>query len=109
MKKIEAVIRPEKLNQVKAALEAIDALGMTITDVRGRGEQKGLEFINRAGKYRIDLLPKIKLEVVVPDNESEKVIATIIEAAHTGNIGDGKDIRHGCTTKHPYTHWREGR
>ena len=90
MKKIEAVIRPEKLNQVKAALEAIDALGMTITDVRGRGEQKGLEFINRAGKYRIDLLPKIKLEVVVPDNESEKVIATIIEAAHTGNIGDGK-------------------
>ena len=90
MKKIEAIIRPEKLNQVKAALEGIDALGMTIYDVHGRGEQKGLEFINRAGKYRVDLLPKTLIELVVPDKEVETVIETIAQSARTGEMGDGK-------------------
>lgn len=90
MKKIEAIIRPEKLNQVKAALEAIDALGMTIIDVHGRGEQKGLEFINRAGKYRVDLLPKTLVMLVVPDKEADQVISTIVESGRTGEMGDGK-------------------
>jgi nitrogen regulatory protein P-II 1 len=75
---------------VKAALEAIDALGMTIYDVHGRGEQKGLEFINRAGKYRVDLLPKTVIELVVPDNEVDMVIKTILESARSGEMGDGK-------------------
>ncbi len=90
MKKVEAIIRPERLNQVKAALEAVDALGMTIYDVHGRGEQKGLEFINRAGKYRVDLLPKTVIELVVPDKEVDMVIRTIIESARSGEMGDGK-------------------
>lgn len=90
MKKIEAIIRPERLNQVKAALEAVDALGMTIYEVHGRGEQKGLEFINRAGKYRVDLLPKTVIVLVVPDKEVDLVIRTILESARTGEFGDGK-------------------
>jgi nitrogen regulatory protein P-II 1 len=90
MKKIEAIIRPEKLNQVKAALEAIDLKGMTVHDVLGRGEQKGLEFINRAGKYRVDLLPKVMITIVVPDKEVDRVVSTILESARTGEMGDGK-------------------
>ncbi|MBI0583916.1 MAG: P-II family nitrogen regulator [Methanomassiliicoccus sp.] len=90
MKKIEAVIRPEKLNQVKGALEAIDLRGMTIHDVYGRGEQRGLEFINRAGKYRVDLLPKRLITIVVPDSEVDAVVSTIVESARTGEMGDGK-------------------
>ncbi|MDW5562782.1 MAG: P-II family nitrogen regulator [Methanomassiliicoccus sp.] len=90
MKKIEAIIRPEKLNQVKAALEAIDLKGMTVHEVLGRGEQKGLEFINRAGKYRVDLLPKTLITLVVPDKEVDKIIATILDSARTGEMGDGK-------------------
>ena len=90
MKKIEAIIRPERLNQVKTALESVDALGMTIYDVHGRGEQKGLEFINRAGKFRVDLLPKVVIVLVVPDKEADVVIKTILENARTGDMGDGK-------------------
>jgi nitrogen regulatory protein P-II 1 len=90
MKKIEAIIRPEKLNQVKAALEAIDLKGLTVHDVLGRGEQKGLEFINRAGKYRVDLLPKVMITIVVPDKEVDRVITTVVESARTGEMGDGK-------------------
>lgn len=90
MKKVEAVIRPEKLNQVKTALEQIDALGLTVHEVHGRGEQKGLEFINRAGKYRVDLLPKTLIEIVIPDKEVDKVIDAIVQNARTGEMGDGK-------------------
>ena len=90
MKKIEAIIRPEKLNQVKAALEAMDLKGMTVHEVQGRGEQKGLEFINRAGKYRVDLLPKVLVTIVVPDNEVDRIVTGIVESARTGEMGDGK-------------------
>ncbi len=90
MKKIEAVIRHEKLNQVKAALEAIDISGMTVQEVRGRGEQKGLEFINRAGKYRVDLLPKMLVTIVVPDEKADAIVDALIQGARTGEIGDGK-------------------
>jgi nitrogen regulatory protein P-II 1 len=90
MKKIEALIRCEKLDAVKCGLEKIGMNGMTITDVLGRGEQKGLEFTHRAGKYRIDLLPKIKIEVVARDEDAKKIVDVIIEHARTGEIGDGK-------------------
>jgi len=89
-KKIEAVIRSEKLNPVKTALEEIGVLGMTVYEVHGRGEQKGLEFTHRAGKYRVDLLPKTKIEIVVSDADCQKVVDTLIAAARTGDIGDGK-------------------
>ena len=89
-KKIEAVIRSEKLNPVKSALEEIGVLGLTVYEVHGRGEQKGLEFTHRAGKYRVDLLPKTKIEIVVDDVECQKVVDTLIASARTGDIGDGK-------------------
>jgi nitrogen regulatory protein P-II 1 len=89
-KKIEAVIRSEKLNPVKSALEEIGVLGITVYEVHGRGEQKGLEFTHRAGKYRVDLLPKTKVEIVVDDAECKKVVDTLIASARTGDIGDGK-------------------
>jgi len=89
-KKIEAVIRSEKLNPVKTALEEIGVLGMTVYEVHGRGEQKGLEFTHRAGKYRVDLLPKTKIEIVVTDADCQKVVDTLIASARTGDIGDGK-------------------
>jgi nitrogen regulatory protein P-II 1 len=90
MKKIEAIIRPERLNTVKAALEEIGVHGMTVYEVQGRGEQKGLEFTHRAGKYRIDLLPKRKIDIIVPDEQVQQVVEKIISAARTGEIGDGK-------------------
>ena len=90
MKKIEAVIRPERLNHVKAALQEVGVSGMTVMDVHGRGEQKGFEFINRAGKYRVDLLPKTLIEVVVHDEDVDRVVDAIVRCARTGEIGDGK-------------------
>jgi len=90
MKKIEAIIRSETLDSVKCGLEKLGMNAMTITDVMGRGEQRGLEFTHRTGKYRVDLLPKIKVEIVVKDEDARKVIDIIIEKARTGEIGDGK-------------------
>ena len=90
MKMVIAVIRPETLNVVKAALEEKGVKGMTTCPVSGRGEQKGLELTHRAGKYRIDLLPKVRLEIVVKDDTVDLVIDTIIASARTGEIGDGK-------------------
>jgi nitrogen regulatory protein P-II 1 len=90
MKKVEAVIRTERLDQVKQGLEDLGVVGMTVFEVRGRGDQKGLEFTNRAGTYRIDLLPKTKMEVVVDDNVVESVVDSIVANARTGEIGDGK-------------------
>ena len=90
MKRIEAVIRTEKLNPVKTALEEIGAVGMTVYDVHGRGEQKGLMFTHRAGTYRVDLLPKTKIEIVASDADVDKIVEAIVKAARTGDIGDGK-------------------
>ncbi len=90
MKNIEAIIRSERLEAVKCGLEKIGINAMTITDVLGRGEQKGLEFTHRAGKYRVDMLPKVKVEVVVNDDRAQEVITVIVESARTGEIGDGK-------------------
>jgi nitrogen regulatory protein P-II 1 len=90
MKKIEAVIQPHKLEDVKAALKAIGVDGMTITEVRGHGRQKGHKEIYRGMEYEVDLLPKMKIEMVVPTARSEEVVQTILNSARTGKIGDGK-------------------
>jgi nitrogen regulatory protein P-II 1 len=90
MKKIEAVIQPHKLEDVKAALKAIGIDGMTITEVRGHGRQKGHKEIYRGMEYEVDLLPKMKIEMVVPSARSEEVVQTILNSARTGKIGDGK-------------------
>ncbi len=90
MKKIEAIIKPFKLDEVKNALDAIGIHGMTVTEVKGFGRQKGHVEVYRGTEYEVTFLPKIKLEVVIPDSMIDKVISTIIEKAKTGNIGDGK-------------------
>jgi len=90
MKKVEAIIKPFKLDEVKSALNAIGIQGMTVTEVKGFGRQKGHVEVYRGTEYEVNFLPKLKLEVVVPDSIIDKVIATIIEKARTGNIGDGK-------------------
>ena len=90
MKKIEAVIQPHKLEEVKEALKAIGIDGMTVTEVRGHGRQKGHKEIYRGMEYHVDLLPKIKLELVVASGRAEEAIRTIATAARTGKIGDGK-------------------
>ena len=90
MKKIEAIVQPFKLEEVKEALKAIGIDGMTITEVRGHGRQKGHKEVYRGQEYTVDLLPKVKIEMVVPTSRSEEVIRTLAGAARTGNIGDGK-------------------
>jgi nitrogen regulatory protein P-II 1 len=89
MKKIEAIIRPEKLEDVKAALEDRGILGMTLTQVSGRGRQKGIALQWRAGEYRVEFLPKIKLEIVLGDDECKTAVDVICKSARTGKIGDG--------------------
>ena len=91
MKKIEAIIRPEKVNDVKAALDDLGFHGMNFSQVTGRGAQRGIVHQGRSGEtVTVDLLPKVKLEVVVPDIAVDRVIDAIINVARTGNIGDGK-------------------
>ena len=90
MKKIEAVIKPFKLDDVKDALNAIGIAGMTVTEVKGFGRQKGHVELYRGAEYDIAFIPKVKLEIVVSDAIAEKVVATIMEKAKTGKIGDGK-------------------
>jgi len=90
MKKIEAIIQPFKLETVKEALKAIGIDGMTITEVRGHGRQKGHKEVYRGQEYNVDLLPKMKVELVVADLRLEEVLRTLTAAARTGKIGDGK-------------------
>src|SRR2546427_10446830 len=90
MKKIEAIIKPFKLDDVKEALTSIGVVGMTVSEVRGFGRQKGHTETYRGGEYTIDFLPKIKIEVVVPDHRADTVVSLICDTAKTGNIGDGK-------------------
>jgi nitrogen regulatory protein P-II 1 len=90
MRKIEAVIKPFKLDEVKEALHGIGIQGMTVTEVRGFGRQKGHTELYRGAEYVVDFLPKIKLEIAVRDEMVDKVIDAIVSAANTGRIGDGK-------------------
>jgi nitrogen regulatory protein PII len=90
MKKIEAVIKPFKLDDVKEALSEIGIFGMTVTEVNGYGRQKGHKEIYRGAEYVVDFVPKIKLEIVVADERADETIETVRNAANTGKIGDGK-------------------
>lgn len=90
MQLIHAIIRSSKVEDVKHALEAIGKVSLTITDVKGRGQQKGIKQQWRGAEYVLDLIPKSKIEVVVPDDDVDSVVATICEAARTGQVGDGK-------------------
>ena len=90
MNKIEAIIQPFKLDEVKESLKAIGIDGMTITEVRGHGRQKGHKEVYRGQEYNVDLLPKVKIEMVVPESRKDEVIRTLSLAARTGKIGDGK-------------------
>jgi nitrogen regulatory protein P-II 1 len=87
---IQAIIRPEKLDDVKRALEDKGFVALTVIDVKGRGEQKGITLQYRGKKMEVDLLPKVKIEIVVKDEEAETAISTIRASARTGRIGDGK-------------------
>src|SRR4051812_21639573 len=90
MKKIEAIIKPFKLEEVKDALGEIGIEGMTVSEVKGFGRQKGHTEIYRGSEYTVDFLPKVKMEIVVSDTEVDQAVATIVKAAKTGKIGDGK-------------------
>lgn len=90
MKKIEAIIQPFKLDNVKDALIGIGIHGMTVTEVRGHGRQKGHKEVYRGMEYTVDLLPKVKVEIITSDDRSEDVIKHLADAARTGKIGDGK-------------------
>ena len=90
MQKVEAIIQPSKLDAVKDALIELGISGMTITDVRGHGRQKGHTELYRGREYSVDLLPKTKVELVIPDELLDKVVAAIVAAAKSGKIGDGK-------------------
>ena len=90
MKKVEAIIKPFKLDEVKEALHEIGINGLTVTEVKGFGRQKGHTELYRGAEYVVDFLPKIKLEVVVADETADKVVDAIVGAANTGRIGDGK-------------------
>ncbi|MHB8790032.1 MAG: P-II family nitrogen regulator [Desulfobulbaceae bacterium] len=90
MKKIEAIIKPFKLDDVKEALNGIGIKGMTISEVKGYGRQKGHTEIYRGAEYVIDFMPKLKIEIIVPADQVDQVIETIVAAAKTGKIGDGK-------------------
>jgi nitrogen regulatory protein P-II 1 len=90
MKKIEAVIKPHKIEDVRAALANIGIIGITAWDVRGFGRQKGHQELYRGSEYQVNFVPKIKLEIVIPDNKLDEVVRVVAEAAKSGTIGDGK-------------------
>jgi nitrogen regulatory protein P-II 1 len=90
MKQITAIIRPEKFEAVRNALEKCGYPGIMVSDIEGHGKQKGVEQVWRGEKFRMELLPKIKIQIVVPTSEAEKIVQEILKAAKTGNVGDGK-------------------
>ncbi len=90
MKKVEAIIQPFKLEPVKEALHALSVQGMTVTEVKGFGRQKGIREIYRGMEYQVDFLPKVKIEIVAPDDKATAIVETIMKVARTGRIGDGK-------------------
>jgi nitrogen regulatory protein P-II 1 len=90
VKKIEAIVRPFKMDDIREALSEIGVKGMTLTEVKGYGRQKGHTEVYRGSEYNVDFLPKAKIEIVVKDDMLERVIATIIKVAKTGSVGDGK-------------------
>lgn len=90
MKRIEAIVKPHRLDDVKSAIEALGIAGMTIVDVKGFGRQRGQTEVYRGAEYRIDFLPKVKIEVALPDELVDEAVDAILRAAKTGSLGDGK-------------------
>ena len=90
MKKIEAIVKPFKFDEVRDALQEIDVQGITVTEVKGYGRQRGHAELYRGAEYVVDFVPKVKLEIYVEDERAETVVQTIVQAAYTGKIGDGK-------------------
>jgi nitrogen regulatory protein P-II 1 len=90
MKKIEAIVKPHKLEEIKEALNEIGIKGMTVTEVKGYGRQKGHKEIYRGAEYQVDFMPKIKIEIILEKEQVDKVVETILKSARTGKIGDGK-------------------
>ena len=90
MKLVTAIVKPFKLDDVKSALETLGVLGLTVSEIRGYGRQKGHTEVYRGAEYTVDLVPKVRLEILVDDLDAEKVVDTVVEAARTGKIGDGK-------------------
>ena len=90
MKLVTAIIKPFKLDDVKSALETLGVLGLTVSEVRGYGRQKGHTEVYRGAEYTVDLVPKVRIEVLVDDLDADKVVDTVAESARTGKIGDGK-------------------
>ena len=90
MKLVTAIVKPFKLDDVKSALETLGVLGLTVSEVRGYGRQKGHTEVYRGAEYTVDLVPKVRLEILVDDLDADKVVETVSEAARTGKIGDGK-------------------
>jgi nitrogen regulatory protein P-II 1 len=90
MKRIEAIVRPERLEQVRRALDKVGYSGLMISEIEGHGKQKGVVQQWRGEKYRVELLPKIRIEIIVKDSEVSGIVKTIIDSAKTGEIGDGK-------------------
>jgi nitrogen regulatory protein P-II 1 len=87
---VTAIVKPFKLEEVKSALETLGVLGLTVSEVRGYGRQKGHTEVYRGAEYTVDLVPKVRVEILVDDLDADKVVETIVEAARTGKIGDGK-------------------
>jgi len=98
VKKIEAIIKPFKLDEVKDALQEVGVSGITVTEAKGFGRQKGHTELYRGAEYVVDFLPKVKLEIVVPDSLADQVVEAIVGAAQTGRIGDGKIFVSDITT-----------
>jgi nitrogen regulatory protein P-II 1 len=90
VKLVTAIVKPFKLDDVKSALETLGVLGLTVSEVRGYGRQKGHTEVYRGAEYTVDLVPKVRVEVLVDDLDADKVVQTVVEAARTGKIGDGK-------------------
>ena len=90
MKLVTAIVKPFKLDDVKSALETLGVLGLTVSEVRGYGRQKGHTEVYRGAEYTVDLVPKVRVEILVDDLDADKVVETVVEAARTGKIGDGK-------------------
>jgi nitrogen regulatory protein P-II 1 len=90
VKLVTAIVKPFKLDEVKSALETLGVLGLTVSEVRGYGRQKGHTEVYRGAEYTVDLVPKVRVEVLVDDLDADKVVDTVVEAARTGKIGDGK-------------------
>ncbi|MGJ3522485.1 P-II family nitrogen regulator [Nitratidesulfovibrio sp. D1] len=90
MKKLEIIIRPFKLDEVKEALASLDVKGMTVTEVKGFGRQRGHKEVYRGAEYQVDFMPKVKIEVVVDDAQVKTIVDAVVKAARTGKVGDGK-------------------